>query len=126
MRRPSLTPYTMYSQEATQYAQEHGKFNEFHHAAYKALWTDGKNLADFQILKEITESCGLDWPELEQRLKSGHYRGIIQAQHQEALDLGVHAIPSFLIGKYVFSGAHPYDFFKRVTEKVLAEQQVSQ
>ena len=37
MRPLSRTPNTMYALEATEYAQQHGKFMEFHQAAYRAL-----------------------------------------------------------------------------------------
>ena len=33
MRRPSLTPYTILAQEATEYAQEQGQFDTFHRGA---------------------------------------------------------------------------------------------
>ncbi len=60
MRRPRLYPNTMYSLEATEYAQQQGKFMEFHKAAYKALWEDGKDLGDLSVIGSVAESAGLD------------------------------------------------------------------
>ncbi len=40
---------------------------------------------------------------------------------QEATNLGVHGIPAFLIGRYLFTGARPYQDFQAVVERVLAE-----
>ena len=46
MRPPPVTPNTLYALEATEYAQQQGKFMEFHHAAYKAFWEDRQDLGD--------------------------------------------------------------------------------
>jgi predicted DsbA family dithiol-disulfide isomerase len=45
----------------------------------------------------------------------------VQQQYQEALAHGINGIPAFTIGKYLFTGAHPYEFFKQVMDKVLEE-----
>ena len=68
-----LYPNTMYSLEATEYAQQHGKFMEFHKAAYKALWEDGQDLGDLAALGKVAESVGLDSADLLARLESGEY-----------------------------------------------------
>ena len=112
MRRSALTPYTMYALEATEHAQQQGKFDVFHLAAYKAYWEDGKDLGDLGVIEELTVASGLDWPELAERLESGYYRDTILAQYREAIDLGIRGIPAFLIGNQMFTGAQPYEVFE--------------
>ncbi len=112
MRRSSLIPYTMYSLEATEYAQQHGQFDAFHLAAYKAYWEDGKNLGDLAVIQELALKCGLDWTELSARLESGYYRDTVLTQYQQAINLGIRGIPAFLIGNQLFTGAQPYEIFK--------------
>ena len=112
MRRPSKTPYTLYSLEATEYAQQQGRFDEFHLAAYKALWEDGKDLGDLEVIQELALQCELDWQELSDRLESGYYRDTVLAQYKQAVDLGIRGIPAFLIGNQLFTGAQPYEIFK--------------
>ena len=117
MRRSSWTPNTLYAMEATEYAQQQGQFDAFHLAAYKAYWEDGKDLGDLDVIREIALSCGLDWPELSRRLESGYHRGDILAQHQQALSLGVNAIPAFLVGNQFFMGAQRYEIFQLALAK---------
>ena len=112
MRRFSLTPYTMYALEATEYAQEKGQFDAFHLATYKGYWEDGKNLGDLEVIRELALDCGLDWPELSERLESGYHRDTVLAQYQEAVNLGIRGVPAFLIGNQLFTGAQPYEIFK--------------
>ncbi len=112
MKKPSMLPYTMYALEATEYAQQHGQFEAFHLAAYKAYWEEDKNLGDLEVIKEIALQCDLDWPDLSNCLESGSHRDTILTQHQEAVGLGIRGIPAFLIGNQLFTGAQPYDIFK--------------
>ena len=112
MRRSSVTPYTLYALEATEYAQQQGQYDAFHHGLYKVFWEDQKNLGDLEVLQEVAEGCGLNWPELSQRLESGYYRETVMTQFQDAMDLGIRGIPAFLIGNQLFTGAQPYDVFK--------------
>ena len=88
---------------------------------YKAYWEDLKNIGDFDVIRGITEECGLDWHLLENRLGSGYYEETITNQFQEGLSIGVRGIPGFIIGNVLFTGARPYGIFKAVMDKVLDE-----
>ena len=121
MKPPLLTPNTMYSLEATEYAQQQGKFLEFHKAAYRAFWEDRQDLGDLTVLGEVASSVGLDSTELITRLESKEYSSTVMGQYQEALQYGIRGIPTFLVGNLMFTGAHPYDVFKSAMERVLAD-----
>ena len=121
MRRPPLTSYTMYALEATEYAKEHGQFFPFHNGLYRAFWENGKDLGDLAVIEEVASQCGLDTAELHHRLESRHYEEAVMGDFQEATNLGVHGIPAFLIGKYLFTGARPYRDFQAVVERVLTD-----
>ena len=112
MRRSTMSPYTMYALEATEYAQQQGQFDAFHLATYKAYWEDLKDIGDIAVIQELALGCGLDWPELAGRLDSGYYRDTVLGQYQQAMNLGIRGIPAFLIGNQLFTGAQPYDTFK--------------
>ena len=121
MLRPSLTPYTRYALEATEYAQEQGCFDVFHHAMYKALWEGGENIGDISVVLGIAEKCGLRASELSERLETGYYTPIIDHQFQQAQNMGIRGIPAFLVNdSLLFSGAQPYEVFKTALERVLA------
>ena len=121
MRPPPLTPNSMYSLEATEYAQQHGKFLEFHKAAYKALWEDKQDLGDLSVIGSVAQSIGLDSTELLQQLETNEYSSTVMGQYQEALQYGIRGIPTFLVGNLMFTGAHPYEVFKSAMERVLAD-----
>lgn len=122
MRRAPLTPNTRLAFEASEFAKDAGLFEPFHRACYRAFWEDGANLGELSALQYIGERVGLDSAAMEERLASGHYTAIAQTQYKEALSIGVRGIPSFIIGRYFFSGAQPYDLFRRVAEMAQKEE----
>ena len=119
MRSPSLVPNTMYILEATEYAQQQGKFGPFHHAAYEALWGEGKNLGDLSVIQELAEKCDLNWAELAPLLESGFYRPVVVNQYNQARGLGFQGIPAFLVGNLRFTGAQPYQMFQLAVKRAL-------
>ena len=123
MRPPPRTPYTMYALEATEYAKEHGRFEPFHRLMYRAVWEHGKDIGDLAVIQEAAEDAGLDWPELEAKLESRSYEGVVMDQYRKAMDIGIEGVPGFVIGKYLFTGAQPYDVFQDLINKVLNENQ---
>lgn len=119
--QPSLTPNTRLAFEASEFAKDEGLFEDFHNACYKAMWEEGLNLGDISVLETLGKRVGLDTDMMRARLEKGYYTIRTKAQYEEAIDLGINGIPSFIMGRYLFSGAQPYDVFRQVAEKVLAE-----
>ena len=119
MRPPQVTPNTMYILEATEHAQQQGKFLEFHHATYKAYWEDRKDLGDLSVIEELAESVSLNSAELLLRLETQHYSSTVMEQYQQALQAGIRGIPTFVVGNLLFTGAHPYEIFQSAMSKVL-------
>ena len=119
MKPPSVTPNTMFALEATEFAQQQGKFMEFHHAAYKAYWEDRKDLGRIDVLAEIAGSVSLDADELVQCLETHEFSNRVMGQYQEALQNGIRGIPTFVVGNLMFTGAHPYDIFESAMSQFL-------
>ena len=122
MRRPPIVSYTRYALQATEYAQQQGAFEPFHHGLYRAYWEHGKDLGDLEVIGEVAVECGLDWSVLEDRLTSGYYEETVMGQHREAMEHGIRGIPTFLIGNLMFSGARPYEVFQGAMEQVFASE----
>jgi predicted DsbA family dithiol-disulfide isomerase len=112
----------MFVLEATEYAQQHGKFMEFHHAAYKAYWEDGKDLGDLAVIEQVAKGVDLDSAELITRLENHDLSSTVMEQYQEALSHGIQGIPTFVVGNLLFTGAHPYDIFKSAINKFLKQE----
>ena len=121
MRPPPYTPNTLYSLEATEYAQQQGKFMEYHHAAYKAFWEYRKDIGQIETLVAIGKEIGLDGDDMARSLEQGDHSQTVIAQYREALQYGINGIPTFLVGNLMFTGAHPYPIFKQAMERFLSQ-----
>jgi len=116
LKRPDFTACSRPALEATEYAKEKLKFEEFHHAVFKAYWEEGKNIGLSSILRDIAEKCGLDGDELEYRLYEGWYTRQVDREKKEAALLGITGIPAYVIGDYLIEGARPYETFQLAME----------
>lgn len=123
MRPPRVTPNTMRILEATEHAQQQGKFLEFHHAAYRAYWEHGQDLGDPAVIADLAREVSLDPDEMLQRLEGDYYTETVIEQYQEALQHGIRGIPTFVVGNLLFTGAHPYEIFQSAMKRVLAGAQ---
>ena len=121
MKPPVRTPNTLYALEATEYAQQHGKFLEFHHAAYKAFWEDRQDLGELEVLHAVAHNVDLDGDDMVKHLEEKTYAETVMGQYQEALQYGINGIPTFLVGNLLFTGAHPYNIFQSAMERFLNE-----
>lgn len=119
MRPPRVTPNTMHILEATEYAQQQGKFMEFHHAAYQAYWEDGQDLGDLAVIEGLAQQVSLNSTELIERLESSFYTNAVMEQYRQALGYGIRGIPTFVVGNLLFTGAHPYEIFQSAMRRVI-------
>ncbi|MEE2656449.1 MAG: DsbA family protein, partial [Chloroflexota bacterium] len=110
MRRSPHTPYTVPALEATEHAKQNGIEIPFHHAVYRAYWERGENIEQLSVLQAAAVEVGLDPEKLGEALRQQTHSDTVQQQYQEALSHGIEGIPAFSIGKYLFTGAQPYDF----------------
>ena len=72
-------------------------------------------------MRRATNRLNLDWNELRSRLELRSYRDGIKRQFEEARGLGISAIPSFVIGRYLIRGAQPYEVFMDVIRRIQIE-----
>lgn len=107
---------------AAEYARTQGRFEEMHHALFKAHWEKTAKLEVVDDLVEIGASIGLDGDELRAAIESGRFETIIDETRAEAEAAGINAIPAHVFGgRYLVVGAQPYEIFERVLTKLRSE-----
>jgi len=111
---------------AAEFAREKGKFDEMHRALFKAHWEGTGRLEDVDDLVRIGTAIGLDPVELRQAIEEGRYEGILDDSRKQAESVGINAIPAHIFGRrYLVVGAHPYEAFNQVLERLREEGQSS-
>ncbi|KAF0227640.1 MAG: DSBA oxidoreductase [Erysipelotrichaceae bacterium] len=81
-------------------------------ALYDAYFTQGKNLADFDVLKELGLSFKMNKDEIKAMLYSDKLKDMVLSDISEAKALNIRGVPYFRINKkHIIPGAQPIDTF---------------
>ncbi|WP_068619541.1 DsbA family oxidoreductase [Paenibacillus tuaregi] len=94
------------------FAAKHGKAAEMVELLLKSYFTDSKHIGDHATLADLAVQIGLDRRETEEMLASGAFTEDVRSDEQEAGELGIRAVPFFLIDrKLAVTGAQPTEVF---------------
>jgi predicted DsbA family dithiol-disulfide isomerase len=104
---------------AAEFAREQGKFDEMHHALFKAHWAKTGRLEDVDDLVQIGAEAGLDADELRSAIEENRYDAVIDENRRVATSVGIDAIPAHIFGRrYLVVGAQPYQAFRQVVDRL--------
>jgi predicted DsbA family dithiol-disulfide isomerase len=82
---------------------------------YDAYFTTGKNLADFDYLRGIGESVGMDKDEIKAMLYSDKLKDQVLSDIAEAKAMNIRGVPYFRINKKsIIPGAQPIEQFVEI------------
>ena len=101
------------TQELAKWAEEQGRGDAFHQAAFRAYFADGKNIAKMENLLDIAASVSLDPNEARRIIEERTYREAVDTDWQKAHRMGITAAPTFLFGNRRLVGAQPYHALKQ-------------
>jgi predicted DsbA family dithiol-disulfide isomerase len=104
---------------AAEFARERERFDEMHHALFKAHWEGTGKLEDVDDLVRIGEGVGLDAGELRDAIEEDRYAEVIDENRRMASSVGIDAIPAHIFGgRYLVLGAQPYDVLMQVVDRL--------
>ena len=92
-----VLPNSRLSLEAAEFARANGKYESFHEAAFRAYFTQGKDIGSIDVLEDIGRGVGLDAVAMGEALRSGEYRAVLTDVREQAVRRNVTAIPRFII-----------------------------
>jgi predicted DsbA family dithiol-disulfide isomerase len=111
---------TRIAHEATEYALQHGKANEFHHVVFQKVYADGLDPNKWEVLRSAAEEVGLDADDMQTSVDSGKYTAVVAEKVQHAYQIGVTGVPTYVINdRYAVVGAQPYEVFKRALTQII-------
>jgi predicted DsbA family dithiol-disulfide isomerase len=122
-KSPDRIYNTRIAHEATEYAREHGKVNEFHRVVFRKVYAEGLDISKWDILRSAAEEVGLDADNMQSVVDGGKYTAEVAAQVRQAQEVGVTGVPTYVINdRYAVVGAQPYEVFKRALAQILKEK----
>lgn len=118
---------TRLAHEATEYAREHGKMNEFHRVVFRKVYAEGQDISKWDVLRTAAEEAGLNGADMQQVVENGKYTREVADQVQWAQGIGVTGVPTYVINdKYAIVGAQPYEVFRNALSQILETKPAEQ
>jgi len=90
----------------------------FDEALFEALWVEGRDIGDRDVIAEIAEDVGLDGEEVRAAVDDEDLRAEIREQIEAARQEGITGVPTFVYGEYAARGAVPPAHIERLVEGV--------
>lgn len=111
---------TRIAHEATEYAREHARANEFHHVVFRKVYADGQDISKWDVLRAAAEEVGLDGADMQSVVDGGKHTAQVAEQVRWAQQIGVTGVPTYVINdRYAIVGAQPYEAFKNALDQIM-------
>jgi predicted DsbA family dithiol-disulfide isomerase len=106
------------AQQAALYVrQSHPEqFRAFHDATFDALWEDGRDIEDPDVIAEIADGVEVPADEVRAALDDETLSAELEDRFEAARDAGVTGIPTFVYDDYAARGAVPPEQLRRLVE----------
>jgi predicted DsbA family dithiol-disulfide isomerase len=105
------------------FAHERGLQDQLKEALMRAMFTEGRSVADHESLTEIAAEAGLDRSEVSAVLAGNDYAAAVRADEAQARSFGINGVPFFVIDeKYGVSGAQPSELLHQALEQAWNER----
>ena len=113
---------TLKAHKFAHFAKQYGKQNEAEEILFCSYFTDGKNIDDLNTLLQLGNEIGLDTTELKTALENRSFENEVQADIDEAYQIGVRGVPFFVFNrKCAVSGAQNTSTFLQTLETAFGE-----
>ncbi|MFC7198685.1 DsbA family oxidoreductase [Halospeciosus flavus] len=93
-------------------------FGEFHERTFEALWEDGRDIGDVDVLVDIAEEVGVPEDEVRSAVEDDQLDEELERRFEDAQQLGVTGIPTFAYDGHAARGAIPPHQFERLVDGV--------
>lgn len=113
----NMTYNSRLAQELAKWSETKGKGDEIHGPLFRAFFVDMKNIGKKEILVEIAKKIGLPADEALEILQSRVFKEAVDADWRRSRELGIDGVPTFLAGRTMLVGAHPYEELEKLAQR---------
>lgn len=101
------------------YIKEHYPYEtwlDFDWSVFDALWVEGEDIEDHALLISLAERAGVDPDEAKSALQDSQLRAEVTQEFQQAHEMGITGVPTFVYEDHAARGAVPPEQLKRLVE----------
>jgi predicted DsbA family dithiol-disulfide isomerase len=88
----------------------------FHDAVFDALWQDGRDIGDVDVLADVAEAVGVDPEDVREFVADDDLDAAVRDGFKQSQQAGVTGVPTFAYGDYGARGAVPPEQIRRLVE----------
>lgn len=88
----------------------------FDRGLYEALWVDGEDIGDEDVIADVAEAAGLDPAEIREAVADEDIRERLFDEFATAQRRGITGVPTFAYGEHAARGAVPPEHLQRLVE----------
>lgn len=92
------------------------RWEAFDKAVFEALWVDGRDIGDVDVLAEIAESAGVSGDEVREMANDADLQDRLFRMFGDAQEEGIRGVPTFVYGEHFCRGAVPPEQLRRLVE----------
>jgi predicted DsbA family dithiol-disulfide isomerase len=104
-----MTYNSRLAQELGKWAELRGKGEGFNRAVFQAYFVQGKNIGNVEELVGLSRDLGLPGEEARKVMERRDFKEAVDQDWIRSQQLGIRAVPTFLMGSQVLVGAQPYE-----------------
>jgi predicted DsbA family dithiol-disulfide isomerase len=106
------------AQVAARYVAEERpeRWLDFDEAIFEALWVDGRDIGDPDVLADLAADVGLDGEEIREAISDDERRDDLREAFTEAQRRGITGVPTFVSDGHAARGAVPPEHLERLVE----------
>ncbi|WP_136716474.1 DsbA family oxidoreductase [Halorientalis salina] len=93
-------------------------FARFHDAVFDAMWQEGRDIGDPDVLESIAESVDVDGASIRAAVESEEWESQLREQFAASQETGITGVPTFVYGEHAARGAVPPEQLQRLVEGV--------
>ena len=114
-----VIPSTRRAHQATKWAGTLGKLEELHAEILRRYWTLGEDIGQWPALDAAARDAQLDADAMRESVESGAFQPEVDADIRQAAELGIHAVPTFVVGdRHAIQGAQEAEVFRRLLRQL--------
>ena len=110
------------AQELSKWGESFPEGEALNRKLFEAYFVEGLNLAEAEVLLDVTEATGLSRKAAEEVIRERRFRNAVDADWRRAHELGVTGVPTFFSGTSGLVGAQNYEALEQLIQLEWTEE----
>ncbi len=117
IKLPGFVTSTRLCLEASEYAKSKGRFMQFHDEVFDHYFFKRENIGRLDVVLNISKKIGLNTEDLEEKLRSGAMRELVESNKRSARESMVIGVPTVYFGDFRVHGAQSAQTYEKIIRR---------